>query len=203
LYSNIRMVKARDSNSSDHRLKFVEKGSMITKGELKKCQKYSNINLLEFYEAQSKELKKLTWEADFVNDFRLSKVGKVTKYTVGQVLCYRDTPALEGFILTTGLVEIRLSEKDPKKKDIVVKALQLLSGTCLSPNGIHPYTCVAASDDVECIVISKEEVMSEIDQHLVGQLLRLYYKTNDDIERIAIESAQRTPMRLSSLSSVK
>jgi hypothetical protein len=212
LYSNLRMIKSSSSfsgssssSSSDHRLIFVEKdGLTITKNDLKKCQKHSNINLLEFYEAQSKELKKLTWEADFVQDLLEAKVGKVKKFHVGEVLCHQETPALEGFILIAGVVEIRLSEKDEKKKDIVIKALQLLGGTCLSPHGIHPHTCVAASDDVECLVISKDAVMSDqIDQHIIGQLLRLYYKTNDDIEKISIEYAQKPPMRLSSLSSVK
>jgi hypothetical protein len=199
LYDNIRMVKSHDSNS-DHRLKFVEKGSTITKSDLKKCQKYAKINLVDFSEAQSKEIKNLTWEADFVKDLLQGKIGKLKKFAAGEVLCYQDTPALEGFILTTGLAEIRLSQKDSHKKDIVIKALQLLGGSCLSPVGQHSHTCVAASDDVECIVITKDAVRQDIDQHIVGQLLRLYYKTNDDIERASLESAKRRPFRFSSVS---
>jgi hypothetical protein len=199
LYENIRMIKSHDTNS-DHRLKFVEKGSsLITKTDLKKCQKYSKINLIEFFDAQSKELKNLTWEADFVKDLLQTKIGKIKKFNLGEVLCYQDTPAIEGFILTTGLAEIRLSQKDSQKKDIVIKSLQLLGGNCLSPAGRHTVTCVAASDDVECIVITKDAVRQDIDQHVIGQLLRLHYKTNDDIDRISAEYTKKRPLRLSSI----
>mmetsp|Transcript_26414 Transcript_26414/g.39191 ORF Transcript_26414/g.39191 Transcript_26414/m.39191 type:complete len:931 (+) Transcript_26414:243-3035(+) len=180
-FHNYRMVRA-DGFGSDHRMKFVEGTAAITKKDLASCQKYAKIDLVKMFEEHNKKLKDITWEADFLHEVEGSKVCIVQHFSKGDVICRKDQPATQGFLLTEGYVDIIHASGDPRKT-VSMGPINFLGSMCIVPAGVNANT-VVASDDVSGFVITRDAVLHELDQVISGQLVRMAFKTNENYARL-------------------
>lgn len=176
-----------DNHNNDHRTKFVEGELKITTKDLKACQKYAKLNLVKLFENHNRKLKDVTWEADFVRDLKELGMGKVVQFNEGDELVTSGENAIQGLFLIGGTVRVL----DPDGSHVTIGATHMLGTNFLCPNSQYTRTCIANNDSVECIVIQQSELEEQRDHAVIGQLLRMCFKSEEDYKRLLSESQKR------------
>ena len=185
-FRNYRMVK---SGRNDHRLKFVEGELGITEKDLKACKKYSNLDLGKLFDSYNKKLKDVTWEADFVRDLKNLKMGTVQLFSEGQCITSRGQKALRGYLLISGTVRVQNADGTPLL-DVLMDPHNVFGGSFLCPGSVYAHTCVA-NGPVECIVIHQDELVEHSDHPVIGQLIRMCFKSSDAYTQLVEEKKSR------------
>ena len=198
-FRNFRMVK---NDRNDHRLKFVEGDLGITAKDLKACKKYSNIDLLKLFDSHNKKLKDVTWETDFVRDLKDLKMGKIKHFSEGERIITKGHEALCGYVLISGSVRVENAD-DGTLLDIVMSSINVFGSRFLCSSSVYSHTCVA-DEPVECIAIHQDELVERSDHPVIGQLLRMCFKTDEGYKHLVAERKTRrnsAPRRLRSQNS--
>jgi hypothetical protein len=185
-FHSLRMVKSNDQKD-DHRIKFVDGELGINMKDLKACQKYAKLNLVKLFENHNRKLKDVTWEADFVRDLKELGMGKVVQFNEGDKLITSGQDATKGFLLIGGTV--RIIEADGS--NVTIGPTHILGNSFLCPNMKYTRTCIANKDSVECIVIQQSELEEQQDHAVIGQLLRMCFKSEEDYQRLLSERSRR------------
>lgn len=175
------MVK---NDQSDHRAKFLKGEESFNESDLKQCQKYANIDLIELYKREKKKSNALQWEETFVSRLKDSKP-RVIQLNMKESLYQLGEKAENCFILINGIASCFLKDEQLElTKCLDFTAVSVLGSEAIfESNGVYQENCVAAVESVECIVLSRNDILEELDPALVGTILRLAQKTKQTIQQ--------------------
>eukprot|EP01041_Mallomonas_annulata_P001488 gene1488-2867_t len=169
-FNDIRYTKR---TSTDHRAKLVG-ASTVDLDDLKKCQKYSNIDLAKFYNETYRHHKDVNAETEFILKAKECGACTTKKFDAGAILFNQGSLATDIILITLG--DVKVKHPNDSDLDVQLHAVNAIGYESLQPKGIYGMTCVAESS-VECLMFSQDDLTMGLDPELAGSLIRLVYKS--------------------------
>jgi CRP-like cAMP-binding protein len=191
---NFKQIKMSEFQSSDVR-KFItnHSSSAVTLEELEKCSRYSNINLVQFYNDQHRNHKDLNEEANFITQLHEQGFSEVS-LPPGQVMFDAGTPADRVFYLVKGGVHMRRSHSPGGEDELTLHSLLFVGSEALEPQGTYRYSCVAENETV-CFVFYHEDFVHRMEPEMAGMFLQKVFKSHSKIESVFTEHRRLSAKR--------
>jgi len=164
-------VEISEFQSSDtrHFIADLDGEDSINLDDLKKCQKYASIDLVDIYH----RYKDMSWEMDFVQALQSCQVGTEKVFMLDDLVFDAGAAANCLYIVVKG--SMRLTDVDRQAK---IDAINVVGSNCLQTEGKHQFRCEAVDDDTTCIELTRAELEKQLTNDLCGALLRLSLKSS-------------------------
>jgi hypothetical protein len=170
-------IMAKENEQGDHRSKFIQGEESFNVNDLKQCQKYATIDLMDLYLREKKKTSDLNWVQTFLTKIKEASLPTVT-FETKDAIYQAGEKANKCYILVSGIVACFTADHQCD-----VTAVNVLGGnTFFSSDGVYEESCVAV-DSVECLVLTKKAILEDIlDPYLLGTILRLAQKTRVEMD---------------------
>lgn len=170
-------IMAKENEQGDHRSKFIQGEETFNVNDLKQCQKYATIDLVDLYVREKKKTSDLNWVQNFLSKIKEASLPTIIVKEKEEI--YKEGKKAKKCFILVGGVATCYSEG----RVCDVTAVNVLGGnTFFSSGGVYEESCVAV-DTVECLVLTKKAILDDIlDPYLLGQILRLAHKTRIEME---------------------
>jgi len=169
-------IRFSRTSTEDHRVKLAGTDS-VDLNDLKKCQKYSNIDLTKMYNEVHRSHKDVNMEVEFIRKVKETEAFTSRTYEAGETLFRAGEEAEECVLVVSGAVQIAFaSEPDVP---VSVHAVSVVGYDSLQPKGRHSKTCVVEGPGpVECLVFSQDNIAIDLDPDLAGSLMRMCFNSH-------------------------
>ena len=166
--------------SSDHRVKLVGTDT-VDLDDLKKCQKYSNIDLTKMYNAVHRHHKDVNMEVEFIRRARESDACTTKTFAAGEELFRSGEEAANCYLVISGIVLVTPAYNPHHA--VSVHAVTAVGYDAMQPQGVYSTTCVAEAD-VECLVFSQDNIAIDLDPELSGILMRIAFNSHANFDEL-------------------
>merc|ERR1711871_507389 len=173
-------IKIQKKASNDHRHQLVGGDVKLNLQDLMECKKYyhKDVDLVKDFKdfTHAQETKD---DANFITYFVNADVGEKQNIKDGVTLIETGQDAIVGYILISGKVKVLC----PNGHWYSIGPLNFLGHEILQPDAHYHFT-YKAEDSVEVLKLCQHEVMKEMDDELAGKLVKLMFKTKENIQGI-------------------
>ena len=169
-------IRFSRTSTEDHRVKLAGTDS-VDLNDLKKCQKYSNIDLTKMYNEVHRSHKDVNMEVEFIRKVKETEAFTSRSFEAGETLFRAGEEAQDCFLVVAG--SVRISFAVDVDVPVSVHAVSFVGYDALRPKGLHSKTCVVdGPGPVECLVFSQDNIAIDLDPELAGILMRLCYNSH-------------------------
>ena len=187
-------LKITKKVSNDHRQQLVGGDVKLEKQDLMECKKYyhKDVDLIkdfkDFSQAQENQD-----DAAFIAHFVDSEIGERQIIEDGTILIETGKEAFVGYLLISGRVKVHC----PSGHWYAISPLSFLGHEVMQPDAHYHFT-YKSEGSVEVLRLSQEAVIHEMDDELAGSLVKLTFKTKENIQAaIDFERKNKTIRRRS------
>lgn len=216
---NFKNIKLSSFQSSDvrHFIAQDDKGGGSNQygfnlDELSSCQKYSNIDLMKFYNESHRNHKDMNWEISIIKSLHDLGIHEEKTFNKGDVIYEINDRARVLILLNKGAVVLSRPQQPQPQQDNSTVALissteecvafstKFIGSEALQPNGLYSMNCIAHEDGTKCFFFKQDDIAHNIDTDLLGAIIQMVFISNREIQHdFKLRKLRRQSSRMNSI----